>query len=138
MQKPWPDFVPEPKRPIMKPKVYDYKPKKQLSNVIEPVSVNLVVKGDKVKLRLNCLSYEIYEKYLLKGKKPPMMEYIRSLVKMGLSEDKINQVYESYKKWNNKEYLDKLESDINRIWPGPKAKRKEPIVKKVLKAVKKY
>lgn len=128
-----------PTRPV--PKVYVPKEiqlplVKSQPRTIVPVQVRLEVHGSKVKLKLDCLTYDMYQKYFSKGKKPPLMEYIRSLIKAGYSEDKLNKVADSYKKWNDPVYLDGIQADIERIWPGPKVKRAQP-QRKILKAVKK-
>ena len=121
-----PVYTPGPPLPI-RPKVP--------IRTLNPVNVTLKVVGNKVKLKLDLLSYEIHQKYFSKGKKPPLMEYIRALVKSGATEEQLNQVAKSYKKWDSFEYQQKVQDDIQRIFHG-KAK-KVAIGKKILKAVKK-
>ena len=124
-----------------KPSEYQKKPQpiKQplVLTTLEPVVVSLTVVSGKVKVKLNCLPYEIHEKYFSKGKKPPMMEYIKSLSRLGYSEEKLNQVYESYMRWEDPAFLKKIDDDIDRIWPGAKTKKLQAENRKILKAVKK-
>jgi len=111
--------------------------KPQVLTILEPVIVTLTVVSGKVKVKLNCLPYDIHEKYFSKGKKPPMMEYIKSLSRLGYPEEKLNQVYESYMRWEDPAFLKKIDDDIDRIWPGAKTKKLQAENRKILKAVKK-
>ena len=115
--------------PMKEPKMHRCEP-------IVPVCVMLRVneaKG-KVTVRLDTLTSGVYEKYFAKGKRPPLGEYVRSLVKRGYTEDQCVKVMEKYK-WYE-EHQEELEEELERRWPSAKG-RKAAVVKKVLKAVKK-
>lgn len=103
---------------------------------IKPVNVRLVVTDKGIKVKLDTLSWQIYQEYFFKGKKPPLGPYLRSLVKSGASDSQLEQVIKSYKKWENPKFLDEIDAMIQRIWPGS-SKSKSIQTRKVLKAVKK-
>jgi hypothetical protein len=124
-------------------KTFEYHKKPQpikqplVLTALEPVVVSLTVVSGKVKVKLNSYSYDLHQKYFNKGKKPPMMEYIKSLSRLGYSEDVLNKVYESYMMWEDPTFLQKIDADIDRIWPGAKTKKLQAENRKILKAVKK-
>jgi len=133
-----PEFVPRQRQPYIAPVATEPPPPRTRdSNTLQPVNVQLKIVGNKVQLKLNCLTQDVHDKYFFKGLKPPLMEYIRALARAGYSEDKIQRVVDSYQKWESSEYLQKIQDDIDRIWPGSKLKKTKTAVKKVLKAVKK-
>ena len=112
MLNPFPKFVPHEKVELIKRERIILKRPSAKTSIINPVNVILRVSGSKVKVRLDCKMFDIHQKYLAKGKKPPLMEYVRALISFGYAEEKINKVVESYKMWENKEFLDKLQADI--------------------------
>ena len=116
------------------------KPVKQVTlHRREPlVPVGLVIRVNeskgKVSVKLDTLSMGVYDKYFAKGKRPPLGEYIRSLVRRGYTEEQCLKVMDRYK-WYE-EHQEELEEELERRWPSAKG-RKAEVVKKVLKAVKK-
>lgn len=102
------------------------------------VPVGLVIRVNeakgKVSVKLDTLSMDVHEKYFSKAKRPPLGEYIRSLVRRGYTEDQCVKVMDKYK-WYE-EHQEELEEELERRWPSAKGRKAES-VKKVLKAVKK-
>jgi len=138
MKDPIPKYIKPEKREYINPPIQKEKPKDtQRKAPIEPVCVRLVVVGDKIKVRLDTRMYIIQNKYFSKGKKPPLMEYLRALASVGYSERILNKVSNSYAKWESPEYDKKLAKQMEKLWPSTKSKRAQPVVKKMLKAVKK-
>jgi hypothetical protein len=137
MKNPAPKFIPHVKGEYCAPSTSKQEGSKPIrSDPISPVCMKLLVTGDYIKVRLDTKSHIMYNNYFNKGKKPPLMEYLRALAFMGHSEETLNQVADTYKMWDSKEYNTKLDLEMERLWPSSKVK-KASTVKKVLKAVKK-
>lgn len=111
------------------------KPKPVFIRKLEPVSVNMRITEDHVHVYIDTLSWKIYTKYLSKGKKPPLGEYIRSLEAAGCTEQMIHKVIREYQWWEENDEM--MQREIERLWPSSKTKKPVQVEKKVLKAVKK-
>jgi hypothetical protein len=134
---PFPKYIKPEKREYVPPEIKTHEVSKLCNMPVQPVGVRLLIVDGKVKVKLDTKMYEIQAKYFSKGKKPPLMEYLRALASYGYSEATLNQVADTYAKWDSVKYQQKLDEEMERLWPSTKTKRPSTIVKKVLKAVKK-
>lgn len=137
MSMPVPKYIKPEKREYVPPEIETYEVSKLRSHPLEPVCVRLMIVNGTVKVKLDTKMYALQSKYFSKGQKPPLMEYLRALASMGYNESKLNQVSDTYAKWDSPKYQKKLDEEMERLWPSTKAKRRPAPVKKVLKAVKK-
>ena len=133
-----PPYVKPPVSPVYTPsqEQQSYYKKSIMHPIIHPVRLILNVTETGVKVKLDVHSYELYKNYFAKAIKPPMSIYLKALMKAGYTDDKLDQVVNSYQKWNDPVYLDSIQRDIDRIWPSS-VKRNIQAAKKALKAVKK-
>jgi hypothetical protein len=136
---PMPPYVKPDRRPVYIHLPTEHHRHTKESYTLAPVKVYLIVSGDRVKLKLDTLSWHVHTEYFAKGKKPPLGIYLRSLAQRGVSDEQLEKVVKSYKKWEDPEYLRQIDDMIERIWPGKSTSTKEktPQTRKVLKAVKK-
>jgi hypothetical protein len=137
MNMPVPKYIKPEKREYIPPVPPTFEVSKFRTTPLEPVCVRLLIVGGIVKVKLDTKMYALQSKYFSKGQKPPLMEYLRALAAMGYNEAKLNQVSNTYAKWDSPKYQKKLDEEMERLWPSSKAKRRPAPVKKVLKAVKK-
>lgn len=113
-------------------------PKKELNvpKVVMPVNTLLEVTGDKVKLILSTGMWKMYEEYFSKAKRPPVGKYLRALKNANYPVEKLNQVVKQYE-WFETWQGDAYDEEFERLFPTTGSK-KSAVVKKALKAVKKF
>jgi hypothetical protein len=138
MNTPSPHYVKPAHCPIYVHKHSEFKKITKEVETLNPVNVRLIVSSHGVKVKLDTLSWNVYTDYFSKGKKPPLGLYLRSLAKTGATDDELEKVVKSYKKWEDPEFIRRIDDMIQRLWPGKSSSSKDkPQTRKVLKAVKK-
>lgn len=83
--------------------------------------------------------YALYEKYCKLLKRPPCDELVEAYEKAGASQARVQKIKDMYRKWeeNSEEEQKKLDKIFAKYPSAQKITKKEPVKKKIIRAVKK-